>query len=41
MIAEGHAADAQQHLDRALEFYRSVGATTYVRRAEALLAESA
>ena len=36
-LASGRAAEVQ----RALEFYRSVGATTYIRRAEALLPASA
>jgi len=32
--ADGRRAQAEAHLDRALEFYRRVGATPYVRRAE-------
>ncbi len=41
LAAEGHDAEAQPHLERALAFYRSVGATGYVRRGEALLRASA
>ncbi|MHB8641589.1 MAG: ATP-binding protein [Gaiellaceae bacterium] len=41
LAAEGRQVEAQAHLDRALAFYRSVGATAYVRRAEALLPASA
>ena len=37
----GRHAEAKPHLDRALAFYRGVGATRYVRRAEALLPASA
>jgi hypothetical protein len=33
--------EADVQLERALGFYRSVGATTYIRRAEALFAASA
>jgi hypothetical protein len=39
--AEGRAAEAQAQLDLTLAFYRSVGASLYVRRAERLLAASA
>ncbi len=38
---EGRPAEAAAQWDRALAFYRAVEATPYVRRAEALLAESA
>jgi class 3 adenylate cyclase len=37
----GRAAEAAVQRDRALAFYREVGATAYVRRGEALLAASA
>lgn len=37
----GRPAEAEPHLAKALAFYRSVGATGYVLRAEALLRESA
>ena len=39
--SQGRHAEAQTHLTRALAFYRSVGATAYVRRGEALLPTSA
>jgi class 3 adenylate cyclase/tetratricopeptide (TPR) repeat protein len=38
LARDGHAAEAAAQRDRALAFYRGVGATAYVRRAEALLA---
>jgi class 3 adenylate cyclase/tetratricopeptide (TPR) repeat protein len=38
---EGRLAEAAAQRDRALAFYREVGATAYVRRGEALLAETA
>jgi hypothetical protein len=41
LTAEGRSAEAQVQLEQALAFYRSVGATAYVRRAEALLRASA
>jgi hypothetical protein len=41
LIAEGQRAQADEQLRRALTFYRSVGATRYVREGEALLAASA
>jgi tetratricopeptide (TPR) repeat protein len=41
LIAEGRRAEADEQLQQALEFYRSVGATHYVRECEALLAASA
>jgi tetratricopeptide (TPR) repeat protein len=37
-VAEGRRAEADVHLQPALAFYRSVGATFYIRQAEALLA---
>jgi len=40
-VAEGRRAEADEQLHRALAFYRSVGATRYVREGEALLAASA
>jgi hypothetical protein len=39
--AEGRQAEAVEQLERALVFWRSVGATRYIREGEALLAESA
>ena len=39
-LVAGRAGDAEE-LERALAFYRSVGATRYVRQGEALLAASA
>jgi tetratricopeptide (TPR) repeat protein len=41
LLAEGRRADADVQLQKALAFYRSVGATRYVREGEALLAASA
>ena len=41
LVAEGRRAEADEQLRQALEFYRSVGATHYVRECEALLAASA
>ncbi len=41
LVAEGRRAEADQELQAALAFYRSVGATRYVREGEALLAASA
>jgi hypothetical protein len=41
LVAEGRRAEADEQLRRALAFYRSVGATRYVREGEALLAASA
>jgi hypothetical protein len=41
LMAEGRRAEADEQLQQALEFYRSVGATHYVRECEALLAASA
>jgi tetratricopeptide (TPR) repeat protein len=38
LLAEGRRADARVELERALALYRSLGATRYVRQAEALLA---
>jgi hypothetical protein len=40
-VAVGRRSDADEQLGRALAFYRSVGATRYVREGEALLAASA
>ena len=37
LSAEGRRPEATVELERALDFYRSVGATRYIRRAEALL----
>jgi hypothetical protein len=41
LIADGRTAAGEEQLRKALAFYRSVGATTYIREAERLLAESA
>jgi tetratricopeptide (TPR) repeat protein len=41
LLEEGRRAEADEHLHRALAFYRSVGATWYVRQGETLLAASA
>jgi hypothetical protein len=41
LATAGRAAEADQHLQRALAFFRSVGATRYVRQGEALLAATA
>ena len=38
LAAEGRTAEADAEARRALSFYRAVGATAHVRRAEALLA---
>jgi class 3 adenylate cyclase/tetratricopeptide (TPR) repeat protein len=40
LVAEGRRAEANAELKRALGFWRSVGATAYVREGEALLAEA-
>jgi class 3 adenylate cyclase/tetratricopeptide (TPR) repeat protein len=41
LVAEGRRSEADHQLQRALAFWRSVGATRYIREAEALLAETA
>jgi class 3 adenylate cyclase/tetratricopeptide (TPR) repeat protein len=41
LLAEGRRAEADVELQKALEFYRSVRATRYIREGEALLAKSA
>jgi class 3 adenylate cyclase/tetratricopeptide (TPR) repeat protein len=41
LVREGRRAEADGHLQKALAFYRSVGATRYMREAESLLAASA
>ena len=41
LVASGRRAEADGQLQRALRFYRSVGAPRYVREAEALLAATA
>jgi class 3 adenylate cyclase/tetratricopeptide (TPR) repeat protein len=41
LLADGRRAEADVQLDKALAFYRSVGATHYIREGEALLAISA
>jgi class 3 adenylate cyclase/tetratricopeptide (TPR) repeat protein len=38
LVREGRRAEADEQLHRALAFYRSVGATRYIREGEALLA---
>ena len=40
LVAEGRRPKADEQLQAALAFYRSVGATRYIRRGEALLATS-
>jgi hypothetical protein len=37
-FAAGRRAEGEAELERALDFWRSVGATTYLREGEALLA---
>ena len=39
LVAEGRRAEADEQLQRSLAFWRSVGATRYVRQAEELLAD--
>lgn len=41
LAAEGRRAEAGEQLDRALAFYRSVGATRFIREAETLLPATA
>jgi class 3 adenylate cyclase len=41
LVEKGRRAEADEQLSRALAFYRSVGATRYVREGEALLTASA
>jgi hypothetical protein len=41
LVEQGKRAEADEQLHRALAFYRSVGATLYVRQGESLLAASA
>jgi tetratricopeptide (TPR) repeat protein len=41
LVGEGRRKEADAELERALTFWRSAGATAYVREGEALLAESA
>ena len=41
LVGEGRRAEADAVLGQALAFWRSVGATAYVREGEALLAASA
>ena len=41
LAGEGRRAEADAQLQRALAFYRSVGATRYLRECEALLAATA
>jgi hypothetical protein len=41
LVAEGRRAEAAPHLDAALAFFASVGASASTREAEALLAASA
>jgi tetratricopeptide (TPR) repeat protein len=40
LVREGRRAEADAELEQALAFWRSVGATAYVREGEALLAEA-
>jgi hypothetical protein len=39
LLARGQLVEADRHLEQALAFYRSVGATRYLREGEALLAK--
>jgi hypothetical protein len=41
LVDEGRRAEADAQLEQALTFYRSVGATAYIREAESLFAASA
>jgi hypothetical protein len=41
LVEQGRRAEADEQLQRALAFYRSVGASLYVRQGESLLAASA
>jgi len=41
LISEGRRAEAELELERALAFWRSVGATRYLRQAQSLLARPA
>ena len=41
LVREGRRAEADAELERALAFWRTAGATAYVREGEALLAASA
>jgi tetratricopeptide (TPR) repeat protein len=41
LVAQGRRAEADEQLARALAFYRSVGASRYIRTGEALLVASA
>ncbi len=38
LVAEGRRSEANEQLEKALAFYRSVGATRYISESEALLA---
>jgi hypothetical protein len=40
LVAEGRRAEADEQLQRSLEFYRSVGATRHIRQAKELRAEA-
>ena len=41
LVEQGRRAEADEQLGRALAFYRSVGATRYLREGESLLAAAA
>jgi len=41
LVGEGRRREADEHLGGALAFYRTVGATRYIREGEGLLAASA
>jgi hypothetical protein len=41
LAADGRRADADEQIARALVFFRSVGATRYIRQGEATLAATA
>jgi hypothetical protein len=41
LVATGHRAEAEPFLSHALELYRGMGATAFIRKAEQLLAPPA
>jgi hypothetical protein len=41
LAAQGHGTEANEQIDKAVAFYRPVGATRYIREAEALVATTA
>ncbi|MBA3400759.1 MAG: hypothetical protein H0U05_02105 [Actinobacteria bacterium] len=40
LLAEGRASEADVHVHKALAFFRSLGATRYIRKTEALLTKA-